>query len=278
MNSGNDLLHELLLGRFAHQQTGYRIYPPGMSSPSSIATFHRLHLVLSGRLNYTVEGKTYTLMPGDQSLATAWIRRRWEVPGPEPLEFVFFAFDTANPISAAPGLFIRHMEAAALKVERDMFARLHSRHIDYIEPKDELLAEGEIKGSLARFFTDARRCGGDVDTATRALHPQVRRAQQYLMTHFDDTEALQRAYDEIRITPGYLRKLFHAGTGQTPGAFLLRVRMQRARYLLQATSMSVKEVAARVGFNDPLHLSRRYAAFWKVAPSLDRKPSDTVTL
>ena len=275
---GTDLLRQLLVGRFAHQQTGHRIYKPGKKSATdSISSIHRFHLILSGQLSYTVEGQTITLNAGEQSFATAWIRRRWMVPGPEPCEIIFYGFDTDKSMLVTPSLYRRTLSPEAFRTEREMFARLHEPHNDYFEEQDQVWVEGEIKGSLARFFREAVRCAPDLAAeAANALHPQVQQAQALLLKHLADPHALQRVYKEIRITPGYLRKLFHAGTGDTLGAFLLRMKMQRARFLLQTTHDSVKEIATQVGFNDPLHFSRRYAAYWKVPPSLDRKSRDTV--
>src|SRR5688572_19968444 len=103
---GNDFLRQLLVGRFAHQQTGHRTYRPGASSSGeSISSIHRFHLILSGQMNYTVEGQTITLSAGEQSLATAWIRRRWSVPGPEPCEIIFYGFDTDTSMLVAPSLY-----------------------------------------------------------------------------------------------------------------------------------------------------------------------------
>jgi transcriptional regulator GlxA family with amidase domain len=52
---------------------------------------------------------------------------------------------------------------------------------------------------------------------------------------------------------------------------LHKLRMTEAMNLLRFSDRSVKEVAASVGFNDPLYFSRRFHEHWDIAPSAVRK-------
>lgn len=212
------------------------------------------------------------LSAGDQSMALAWTPRRWSVVGEQACEIVFVGFATVQTFQPSTGLFARHLSSDDFATELQMFHRLLARHVDYIARRDELWGEAEIKGSLGRFLRgpffwsptdDGRR--------TTDVHPMVRQAQDFLIGNFADARALRRMHEVIRVTPNYLRRLFQSNTRESPGDFLPRVRMQRARELLQRTPLTVKEVAASVGFNDPLHFSRRYARFWNHPPSRDRQ-------
>jgi AraC-like DNA-binding protein len=61
--------------------------------------------------------------------------------------------------------------------------------------------------------------------------------------------------------------LFKQRTGNTPMDFFIRLRMQRACQLLEATSLSVKEVAAELGYDDPFYFSRMFKSVNAVAPT-----------
>ena len=52
--------------------------------------------------------------------------------------------------------------------------------------------------------------------------------------------------------------LFIAQTGFPPVRYLQRLRLRRARLLLEGTLLSVKEVMALVGYNDASHFSRDF--------------------
>lgn len=64
--------------------------------------------------------------------------------------------------------------------------------------------------------------------------------------------------------------LFRQETGVAPGRYLHRLRMERARVLLERTFLSVREVMARVGFRDPSHFSRDFRRFHGIPPSAVR--------
>jgi len=69
---------------------------------------------------------------------------------------------------------------------------------------------------------------------------------------------LRDAADIVRLTGIPRRTLevkFRKLTGQTLAGELARARIQRARGLLSATDLSVKEIAYLVGFSEPRMLS-----------------------
>ena len=70
----------------------------------------------------------------------------------------------------------------------------------------------------------------------------------------------------VGLSLSQLTRLFRAGTGQTPGAYLRRVRMDRARILIERSSLSIGEVMAQVGINDPSHFARDFRRTFGVGP------------
>lgn len=64
--------------------------------------------------------------------------------------------------------------------------------------------------------------------------------------------------DMMHLTPNYLSSLFHKKVGETFMSYLTRVRVTKARQLLQQHSMTVAEAARTVGYADVRHFSRRY--------------------
>ncbi len=60
-------------------------------------------------------------------------------------------------------------------------------------------------------------------------------------------------------------------TGENPTFFIRKMRLQRARQLLQTTEMNVSEIAYEVGFSDPGYFSRVFHEEFGAAPSTMRK-------
>ena len=61
--------------------------------------------------------------------------------------------------------------------------------------------------------------------------------------------------------PKYFQAYFKANTGVTPHRFILSVRLEHAKNLLNSTTMGVAEVAQACGFVDPFHFSKVFHAW-----------------
>src|SRR3970040_1757818 len=65
----------------------------------------------------------------------------------------------------------------------------------------------------------------------------------------------------VNLSVSRFSHLFREETGLSPSAYLRRMRLERARALLERTFLSVKEVMANVGFRDPSHFAREFRRF-----------------
>jgi len=70
----------------------------------------------------------------------------------------------------------------------------------------------------------------------------------------------------VNLSPSRFAHLFCREVGTSPARYLHALRMLRARQLLERTFLSVKEVMALVGCNDPSHFSRDFRRFHGIAP------------
>jgi hypothetical protein len=71
-----------------------------------------------------------------------------------------------------------------------------------------------------------------------------------------------------------LTELFKAQTGYAPKDYFTRLKMHHASQLLNGTNLSVKEIAEKVGFEDPLHFSRVFKQINALSPTEHRKKPD----
>lgn len=83
----------------------------------------------------------------------------------------------------------------------------------------------------------------------------------------DNAPSIPALAAEAGLSTSRFAHLFRQETGIAPGRYLHRVRMERARVLLERTFLSVREVMVRVGFRDPSHFSRDFRRFHGIAPS-----------
>src|SRR5882724_1693154 len=64
-----------------------------------------------------------------------------------------------------------------------------------------------------------------------------------------------------------LSHLFKVDTGTSPERFLAKVRLERAKHLLETEFLTVKEVMSQVGISDASYFSRSFKAAYGVTPT-----------
>ena len=77
--------------------------------------------------------------------------------------------------------------------------------------------------------------------------------------------------NRLNLSPSRFRHLFTAQLGVSPSQYLRQARLQYAWKLFGVSSLSVKEVAVIVGFNDVSHFVRDYKAAYRQTPGQTRK-------
>lgn len=246
---------------------------------------HRYIRVLRGALTYHIDEDSSLCTSGSLFFVPQGAARHWQVPEGEIAELLWCEFLSpgVNPDphvlwlydDAKPAL----EKSALLRMERKWKFPRHLRggsHGDPdLPPATALEMEGELKASLARFWCRARPWeagGGQAHPPGGHAHPAVRLALQWMEEHFRDPEAHHRLLDEIiQLSPNHFRLLFARYSGGSVSAHLLKLRMLEAMRLLRNTPLSIKEVAATVGFNDPLYFSRRFREYWDLPPTAVRR-------
>ena len=103
-------------------------------------------------------------------------------------------------------------------------------------------------------------------------HPLVERMKRTIFDHINDSSFhIGDAMARIPMSTDHLRKLFHQATGRTPTQYLIDQRMLEARRLLKAGAYSAKEVAQRVGIDDPYYFSKLFLRATGQRPSVYAK-------
>ena len=75
----------------------------------------------------------------------------------------------------------------------------------------------------------------------------------------------------VGISKRQLQRLFQRYLSSTPSRYYLRIRLARARELLQQTSMNLVEIATLTGFVSSSHFSKSYKEYYGKAPSHERR-------
>ncbi|MDR3541592.1 MAG: helix-turn-helix domain-containing protein [Desulfosporosinus sp.] len=99
----------------------------------------------------------------------------------------------------------------------------------------------------------------------------VARVKVYVEDHLEEDLSLSQLAETIHLAPGYLSQLFKKQTGEGLNDFVAERRISKACRLLQTTSMSVSDIARKVGFQDINYFSRVFKLRQHLTPVEFRK-------
>lgn len=94
----------------------------------------------------------------------------------------------------------------------------------------------------------------------------MEKAKQFIKQHYRDTITLEETADQVNLSPNYFSNLFKQEEGATFIEYVTRVRLQKAKELLEENSYSLKEISALVGYNDPNYFSRVFKKHYSKSP------------
>lgn len=98
-------------------------------------------------------------------------------------------------------------------------------------------------------------CAGDYPTIS---DPRIARAVARLTDHFKEPFRLPELARSCGLSVSRFSHLFQQAVGQAPRQFVEQLRLSHAAHLLRLTSLSVGEVAAACGFEDPFYFTHRF--------------------
>jgi len=111
----------------------------------------------------------------------------------------------------------------------------------------------------------------DIRPATLGREPgPMARVRDAIEQRYAESLTLTELAGIARLSTYHLIRAFRAEVGLTPHAYLVDVRVRRARDLLRA-DLPLAEVALSVGFADQAHLTRAFKARIGVAPGAYRR-------
>lgn len=95
----------------------------------------------------------------------------------------------------------------------------------------------------------------------------VQQIMKYMENHYKEKISLDQIAENMYLSPFYISKLFKSETGDTPINYLISLRMEKAKELLdQNSTLSIQEAAAAVGYEDAYHFSKLFKKYYGLSP------------
>lgn len=142
--------------------------------------------------------------------------------------------------------------------ERERFRSFLARGAEVLssESADELLER------LRAYLADVSATG-----AVSPRHLVIERALAYIHTHYDQGLTLEQVAAKVNRSPFYFSHLFKKEMNMTFVEYVTHLRVQKAKELMQEGDVTIAEVAAKVGYQDPNYFSRVFKAITGLSPT-----------
>jgi len=99
------------------------------------------------------------------------------------------------------------------------------------------------------------------------MDPRVEHVVAFIRKNYHRKLTLAEMAETVNLSRFRLSHLFKIDTGTSPERFLAKVRLERARHLLETEFLTVKEVMSQVGVSDASYFTRSFKAAYGVTPA-----------
>ena len=96
--------------------------------------------------------------------------------------------------------------------------------------------------------------------------PRLQRVIEQMRSSLDEDLPLSRLAETSGLSPSQFVRAFRGATGQPPHRYLVGLRIERARALLEQTDMPVTSIGLRCGFEQPSHFATSFRATTGFSP------------
>jgi AraC family transcriptional regulator len=159
---------------------------------------------------------------------------------PTDLQFGYLANSLAQLLETARREFERDSEAAKASL-------VTASHILQAEIERCSGANGSTRGGLAAW--------------------QVVRVRAYVGSNLHRTIHIRDLSAVARRSPAHFSRQFKLAVGESPHAYVMRRRLERACHLMMTSAKPLTEIALSVGFSDQAHLCRLFRQAFGQSPA-----------
>ena len=109
------------------------------------------------------------------------------------------------------------------------------------------------------------------ESLPRLTRRQLNRVIDFIVSHLNQDISLSTLAQQVGFSPYHFARLFHQATGESPHQFVLRQRIEHAKYLLGNENFSLAHVSVESGFSNQSHLTQVFKRYVGLTPAIYRK-------
>lgn len=120
-------------------------------------------------------------------------------------------------------------------------------------------------------MTMHRRMTENAPRVSGFIQDEIDRARAFFDEHYNEEISIEQYAVSRNMSTSWFNRSFRSAVGTSPMQYILDVRIRNAQTLLETTDYSVGNIAALVGYENPMYFSRLFRKAKGLSPSKYRK-------
>lgn len=208
--------------------------------------------IIKGSGTVILNGNIYHPKAGDVYLLPQYARHEYYTDAQDPWVKVFFnVYGTA--VSSM-------LNAFGLK-DQVLFSNCEDVHPLFeqilLKTREDIPAE-QIMKECSMLFTGILYHLHEKIKKTNESSEEAQHLKEFIDKNVERELSIREIAGAIYRSPDYVNRLFKQNYGITPYAYYMNLRTENAKALLQHTSLSIREIAERLGYKNSQYFSKQF--------------------
>lgn len=245
---------------------GLQSCAPSHSWGPGVRDHYLIHLVVSGHGQYTVNGRSFSLGPGDVFLVKPNQLVTYCADANNPWEYYWVGFNGAFANKLVQQTPFTDQSPVYHCSETDSLKKALRSIYDCRGPEShhEAAMVGHLYLFLSCLMKQAHECDPRVNnTSSQYVHGAIK----YIQFNYSHDISIDDIAKAVGVSRSHLYRVFMSNVGQSPIDYLTNYRIGEACNLLRDSKLSIAEIAVSVGFFDQFYFSRVFKKTKGVPPS-----------
>lgn len=237
---------------------------------------YHVHFILDGKGTYEVNGKAYHLHRGQIFVTFPGVLVYYHADPSDPWYYTYLSFSGTKA-----SLYLEKAGITASDPVRDCYlepeqflaftSKIFERH--ELTITNELMRSALLYEALALLVDSHGQHLAKIHQTVAPDYPSsyyVEHAVQYIHDNYAKIRVSDVA-SYIGITRSYLTHIFQQKLLVSPQKYILNYRLEQGSLLLRTTDLPVQEIAARIGYENPLTFSKMFKNAYGQSPKRYRE-------
>lgn len=223
--------------------------------------------ILSGKFTYVKNGKPVTAHSGDTVILDCF--KEHEYYTETKCELIWVHVGGANSFALFEE--IEHCSSNTVKCKDvQNVKKLLFRIFDCVRQKKKA-SESAISLDIYKLFTELLNPQNPKIKGAGSYEENIRDIKKYILENLNESLTVSSLAEKANMSASHFSRVFKQQTGFSPYDYVLLARLNRAKYLLEETSMTIASIAYEIGFNSESNFIYFFTANEGISPGKFRK-------